>query len=220
MALSSDKKTRMKQIRTLVILAVMVIIFGVAAFSACSHTDPRDYSEMDFEQYITFEDYTKGKIKSSSESETVRQVEIWQQVLATSEVKAYPEKNVEAYYEDNLQQYEKLAVDYGYETFDAYVKGEHATDVESFKEQLKEYAKSQVKNDMLVYAIAEKEGLSITEEEYDAFLEKTLNDTGLDHSEFEEIYGMTIEEYGEANFLKTTLLQDKVMKKIAEVIEE
>ena len=71
----------------------------------------------------------------SSDNEAVQQVEIWQKVLAGSEVKEYPEKKVQAYYEDNLRHYKELAEDYGYENFDDYVKHEYASDTESFQNQ-------------------------------------------------------------------------------------
>ena len=85
-----------------------------------------------------------------------------------------------------------------------------------FKTQAKAYAKTVVKQKLVMYDIAKKENLKVTNKEYKKYLSNLLSNAGFTESSFKKQYNETIEEYGEENDFKTNLLLQKVMDKVLE----
>lgn len=209
--MSTDKIMRRKQIRTVAVLLVIVLLCGAGIIRHITTGGNGDYAGLKLDKYIDAGDYKAVKLQDDLKDEDARRQQVWNQILQGAEVKKYPKKHVKAYYEKNLDHYEKLAADYGYEKFEDYVKNEFGVEMEAFQQQLTAYAESAVKNDMIVYAIAEKEKITITEEEYEAFLQDALKDAGLDEKEFEAQFGTDLHTYAEEKNMDVTLLQNKVM---------
>lgn len=209
-----------KQIRTIVVLLIFVVLCGVGIARTINDTGRSAYAGLNFDKYIVVPDYKEMEIDLSESDEDALQRQIWSRILSETEVKKYPKKQVKKYYKKNLEHYETLSVDYGYETFTDYVKNEYGIEMEAFEEQLMAYAESEVKNDMLVYAIAEKEGITIGKEEYEKLLEQALKDAGMDRATFEEQFGMTLEAYAKEKNLEAGFLQNKVLQVLAEDLQE
>ena len=79
----------------------------------------------------------------------------------------------------------------------------------------KTMAEELVKQEMIIYAIAEKEGISVTEEEYDAYLQSMLASSGFaDEKAFESYAGMSVREYADLYKLDRDLLLTKELDTI------
>ena len=88
-------------------------------------------------------------------------------------------------------------------------------DQEEYDEQIDLYAKELVKQEMIIYAIAEKEDLSVTDEEYDQYLENMLASSNFeDEKAFKEYTGMSLKKYAETYKLDRDLLLTKELDKI------
>ncbi|MFQ9892795.1 MAG: hypothetical protein ACLRWH_06450 [Emergencia sp.] len=69
---------------------------------------------------------------------------------------------------------------------------------------------------MVLYAIADKEGIEVTEKEYKKQLDELLESSGMDENTFEDAYQMTIEEWADSRSIRSTMLLNKVMDKVME----
>ncbi len=89
-------------------------------------------------------------------------------------------------------------------------------DQEEYDEQIDLYAKELVKQEMIIYAIAEKEDLSVTDEEYDQYLENMLASSNFeDEKAFKRVYRHVPEKkYAETYKLDRDLLLTKELDKI------
>ena len=92
---------------------------------------------------------------------------------------------------------------------------------EQFDEQVELYAKELVKQEMIIYAIAEKEGLSVSDEEYDTYLDNMLASSGFqDEAAFKEYTGMSLKKYAKTYNLDRDLLLTKELDTIYERLAE
>lgn len=212
----ADREIRRKQIITVVILAVIVILCGFRISKLITGAGQEDYRGLNLDKYIEVGDYSQLKPEVKTDDPNTLEDQIWTALLQRAEVKKYPKKQVKAYMKENQAQYEKLASDHGYASLDAYVKKELGVEIEEFEEQLKTYAESRVKSDLTVCAVAKKEGITISDEEYAERLEGILKDSGLDRTGFEELFGMSLEKYAEENHMRLRFLQEKVIQVMIE----
>ena len=86
---------------------------------------------------------------------------------------------------------------------------------EDFNKRAKTYAEEIVKQEMIIYSIAAKEELTVTDEEYDVYLQTMLQSSGFaDEKAFETYTGMPLEEYAETYRLDRDLLLTKELDTI------
>ena len=135
--------------------------------------------------------------------------------MNSCEVLKYPDAEVKRQREAADEKYRATAESYGYDDFELFLKEQFGfEDKESYEKGLQAYAEDVVKTEMILYSIAEKEEIQVTEEEYEARLQKILKDAGIDAATFEERYGYSISEYGEETGLRADLLKEKVYDRI------
>ena len=91
---------------------------------------------------------------------------------------------------------------------------------EEFDEQIKLAAQNQVKSEMITFAIAEKEDMVLTADEYQKGLDDMLEAVGMDAETFESNVGVTIEEYAKENNFGRDLLLTKELDAIYERLEK
>lgn len=101
------------------------------------------------------EDYARTELLES----------VWAAVLERTEVTEYPEEAVKAGVDEFYDYYKKGAEIYGME-FDEFLENLGTTE-ELFEEQATAAAQENVKQDLIVELICEKEKISITDEEYE-----------------------------------------------------
>lgn len=207
-----------KRVLAVIILFVFFLICTAYLLYMSSHSGQGLYSGKNLDNYITVGQYKGISMEFTSDNTNARKSEVWNKILEGSEIKKYPNSQVKKYYEKNHKYYEDMAEAYGYSDFEAYVEDYYGCSEKEFEENLREYAKSEVANEMLVYSIAREENLEITEEEYEQLLEETLTKEGFTRESFEEAFGQSIEEYAEENNLEVKFLQEKVMEIIMESV--
>lgn len=139
--------------------------------------------------------------------------EIWNRIVEGCTFLKYPEKEVNKCTEDYRSYYEQYATYLGSD-FESFLASMNVTQ-EQFDEDAKEYANGVVENEMVLFRIAQEEGLTVTDEEYKDGIVDLMKKSGFDDEEsFKETYGTTYEEYvGKENIL-VTLTMDKVWKLI------
>ena len=90
------------------------------------------------------------------------------------------------------------------------------TDETEFMENIRTSAESAVKEEMILYYIARENGLEMTLQEQQAYLDDVLAENGITAREFKEKYSTSIEEYAEESGILTSLLYERVFDFLVE----
>lgn len=171
-------------------------------------------------EYKTTEEYEKNieeslvKEKKTDALANDRSA-VFDQILKNSEVLKYPEKEKSSKIEKLSAVIKKQAESSGID-FETYISQNYGMDEDQFNNELSKQIESTIKIEMILYVIADKEGIDISLDDYNAFIDKLLDDSGLDRESFEANNGASIEEYAEENDLYTSCLYQTVMDKIME----
>lgn len=134
------------------------------------------------EESETVEEYkeeVKANLEEDAQSNYDSQLSqsVWQAVLDNTEVKKYPEDEVSEISDSLIEQYKSAAEYYGQE-YEDFIQTQMGYSVEDFEEQVDEAAKASVKQTMVTTAIAEKEKIQLSDEEYEKQLEQMVEDYG------------------------------------------
>ncbi len=150
--------------------------------------------------------------------------ELWGEVIENSEVLKYPEEEVNGYVEEIEAQYEAMAESSGMELKDLWEQ--YGIDSEEeYNKQNKEAAEAYVKEQMVMYWIADKEGLSYSEDEAKK-LKEDIDEAGYTDETFKQNFGQEIDDYivaaltfqevGEFIFDNAKIVEKKATKDEAE----
>ncbi len=188
------------------------VVFTVKINSATRDEQPEynDAFVKTLGDYKNTEEYEKAVEKQiykkkKEEAEQNQKTEIWSQVLADTKVKQYPEDVVTHYIESFDKQIDYYADKQGIDRQDFIAKYYGVSTEKELKKQLKDYAQTLVKQEMLVEYIAEKEGISYTDEEA-ANLQADIENQGYDEDTVEIETGRTMDQY-----VHIELLYEKVL---------
>ena len=142
------------------------------------------------------EDQAKETQKSEAQQKLI------QAVYDNATISGYPEENLQYTIKRATDYYEWLASMYGM-TLDDYLTNYGMTQDE-FQEKLQPVAEEALGEEMTLLAIAKEENIEVSDEEYQAGLEKYAEAQGADDP-------ATLEEtYGES-YIRNSILQDKVL---------
>ncbi len=165
-------------------------------------------------EYDNIEDYKQGireDLEASNQfsADSATKNEAWNQVLTNSDVKEYPDEDLDSAvkeYNDSINSYaEQMG-----QSVDEFLKAQNITQ-EQLDEESQQYAQYKLKQNLIVQAIMDSEGF-------------TLDDEGCQKaaSQMEKDYGMTlddmIEQYGEST-VKETIALTRVMDYLIENAE-
>ena len=157
------------------------------------------------------------KSKEEGEKQNVKQ-QLWSQVVSSSKIKSYPKaamKEADKKAKQWEEQYKKQSTASGME-WKTYLKDVMKTDEKGFEEIRDNYAKEIVKNDLILYAVAENAKLSVTDKEYNEKINEIMKNSGYDEKTFKKAFGVSIEKYAEENGWRRGILFDKVLNMIFE----
>lgn len=144
----------------------------------------------EYEQQVREELYKEKEEQAKSDAIS----DLWSQVVESSEVIKYPEDEVNKYVEEIEAQYQAMADNNGMELKDLWEQYGIESE-EEYNTENKETAQAYVKEQMVMYDIAEKEDLSYTDEEEDE-LRTQLEDAGYQDDEtFVETFGQDMDTY-------------------------
>ena len=141
--------------------------------------------------------------------------EIWTKVLESSEVLKYPEDEVKQKQATLTESFRILCEKYG-TTLEEALHSILKTDETVFMENIQASAENAVKEEMILYSIARENGLEMTPQEQQAYLDDVLAENGITAREFKEKYSTSIEEYAEESGIMTSLLYERVFDFLVE----
>lgn len=169
----------------------------------------------EYDSLAAFEAAIKEELlaEKREEKETDVQGILWEQIVENSEVIQYP-KEKEELMDTTLNSFKTAAANAGKE-WNVYLKELGYTE-EELNNQIVGYAENKVFQELIIYAIADAEGLEVTNDEYEAYMQDVLQQSGYNEETFQQYYGTTIEEYCQQEGLRASMLLNKVMDKVME----
>lgn len=163
-----------------------------------------DGEEVEVTTVDQYTDLVRADLEANLE-ETVatdKKTALWEEIVANCEIKEYPEEDVKEIIQDMEDWYTEYASYYGYENLDDFITANNSTR-EEFDENAEKSAKEEVASRLVAEAIAEKEDLALTDDEYDEGVTKYTKEYG--YSSEEEF----VEESGEES-IRVQLQREKV----------
>ena len=146
--------------------------------------------------------------------------DLYSKIVENTTVIKYPEKEVEEQIKVLNEYYQNYASSYGYEWKD-FLSNQLKTDQEGYDNMVKLYAQEVVKQEMVIYLLAQEEELEVTDEEYETYLENMLTSSGFEsEKDFKEYAGMSLKKYAKENRLDRDLLLTKILDVIYDRLDD
>ena len=157
----------------------------------------RENSDVDTKK--DYEALVKDQLMEQKEEEAKNNImaDLWNQVTEGSEVIQYPQDVVDGYIEEIEAQYESTAESYGVTLEDIWAS-EGIDSQEAYDAKNEQAAQAYVKEQLIMYNIAEVEGLSYSDDEADE-IRTAIDEAGYDDETFKQYYGQDIETYIDAS---------------------
>lgn len=160
------------------------------------------------------EELTEQKEK---EAEASKRNEVWQTLVEKSTMKQddegndiYPEEQLQQVIDDTKAMYEEVAQSNNM-TLDDYIEQGLGLDKDTFNSQVEEYAKMQVKQELIMYYIADEENIKVSRADYKAYIQDILAQYGYTEESYEEANnGKSYEEVAGKDNIKAATLSEKV----------
>lgn len=176
----------------------------------------------EYETVEKYEEAVKKELYDNKEAEQKQAIRdsLWDQIESSAEVKKYPEKEMNDYKERTKKSITDYAKNNNMEYADM-IKQYYGVSEEDFDKQLAEAAKANCKDEMIVYYIAGKENLEVTDDEYKEFVDAQLKAMGYTKDQFKETTGTDYVDYvGGENYIRYYMLYTKVMDLVVENAKE
>ncbi len=159
--------------------------------------------------YNNTEEYEKAirkQLRDQKEAEAIedQKMALWDKVVSKSDVREYPQDEVDNYMKANDKMMDATAKESGL-TREEILSKYGFKDEKSFKVSNEESSKLRVKQELIVAKIAEREGISYTNEEKEAMINEFLAQ-GYDEGTMELQTGRSMDQY-----VCIQLLYDKVL---------
>ena len=148
--------------------------------------------------------------QKEKEADEEQKTKLWNRVVEDSEVIKYPKREMKSLQNDLINEYKDYAKQYEMEFKDFLEQYAGIESVKEFKKQAKEYAGIIIKEEMVLYYIADKEDIIMTGKEYDSFVTKTLKTYGYTREQFQEAQGQSYEEAVGKSVIERQIYMEKV----------
>lgn len=160
----------------------------------------------DYETMDEYEAAVREDVYAQKEEEAVntQKTTLWSEALDNTEMKKYPDRELDHYIEFNSDQIDDMASSYGMSREDVLASYEFG-DEEEFAAVNEDSSKLRVKQEMLIEYIADKEGITYTDEESQELI-SSFEQQGYNESAIERQTGRTMEDY-----VRIELLYGKVL---------
>ncbi len=173
-----------------------------------TYTDSKYTTTADYEKYLT--DTLKEQNDTTQASEYTSS--LWSTIIEASTINEYPQEDIDAlsdsYYTLYSNYYSSMASYYSY-TYDQLLEEINTSD-DKLKEQCADQAKSDYEYFIVAGAIAAKEGIELTEEEYESKAQGYADDYSYD----------SVEAFEAENNGKAYLINSFIVEKVTEYLEE
>lgn len=182
-----------------------VTVNWIEEYSYPDYTD--EFVQQISDDYETTADYTRYITESIAQEKADDMLAykanyLLEQVYYDTEIKQYPQAELDYYYNDMVNYYADMANDYNLE-LGQLMQYYYGITEEEFYSEASEYANEAVAGNLIVAAIANLEGISLTDEEYDADLEELASTNGYEVDELKGMYS--------TSFFKMRFIKEKVL---------
>lgn len=170
-------------------------------------------NELSDGEYTTMDAYRESireqlQEQNAQEQETNILVDLMTQLYNNSTINGYPEELVTYSVTSATNAYRSMAEMYGMDLAD-FLSTYYGMTEDDFQQQMEEYVKQSLQQEMILKAIAETEGMTISDEEYAEGCENYRQTQG--YSTVDDL----VADYGE-QVIRTSLLIDKAMDFVRE----
>jgi len=171
--------------------------------------------------FTTLEEYEAGVkqdllMQKEDAALSAMQNTLWNQVMETAEIIGYPEGEVEARKQENIDFYTDYAEKSGID-INQFIESYFGMSEADFQEYMDGYAKTIVEQEMVMYSIAKAENISISDKEYKDLVTLAIKEQGFESDKaFEAQSGLDFETYAGKENLQKTFLLEKVIKFIVD----
>lgn len=164
----------------------------------------------------------KKELKKSKEAEEIAKQKdyLWTQILSSSAVlkdkdgkEKYPKEKVDSVKEKTVETYKSYAKQYNMK-FEDFLKEQMGMDQKTFNKQVDQYAKIVVKQEMVLYYIAEQEGIEVDKKGYQDFIKRSLEKYGYTEETYKELNGKSYEETAG----KDSIMRDAYTERVLDLI--
>ncbi len=159
-----------------------------------------------FESVDAYKDSVVEEINKSNETDAEQ--EVWATAVGNATINEYPQSEIDKALSNMKDYYSQLAAAWGTDLNG--LLSQMGSSEETFEEDMLEYAELAVAEKLVAIAIAEKENITVSNEEYDAKINEYLEmyDAYTTKEEIEEVI--------EPDTLKDQLLMEEVMQFVAD----
>ena len=137
--------------------------------------------------------------------------QVWPTVLDNTVVKKFPDGAVEDMVNSRLE-FDRAYSEITGLNWETYLSVYYALDDEEYQQQIREEAESRIKEEMVSFAIARLENISLSEEEYQELAAEYAEKEGYDSVE-------ALEAVYDKNAIRVILMEDKVVRRIVELAD-
>lgn len=172
-----------------------VTIKYVTEFNAVKYNDENVAL---YTKYKTVQEHQEAvrkdlEIMAELNAEDAAIIQLWEQVLEASKIKEYPDKILKEQIEADTKDYIAYLTEDG-GSLEAALKEEGMTK-EEWDQRVEDAAKSTVKSNLLMYAIADKENIDLSRDTYEQYVKEELTKMNMTEEEFEVNHGVSVSEY-------------------------
>ncbi|WP_205839213.1 trigger factor [Velocimicrobium porci] len=124
--------------------------------------------------YKTVEEYKKATNEQLlNEKQAQNESAVWQEAVKNTKIKKYPQVELDKAFENIKSYYQQMAASYNTD-LDT-ILSQFGSSEKTFEEDTKDIVKAGVAEKLVALAIAEKEGLEVTDKEYEAKIDEFVN---------------------------------------------
>lgn len=176
-------------------------------------TDALVKENTDYDTIAAYKESIREQMKQSNEeaAESQAQSDIFNQVLANCTITGYDEAEVKQSVDDEFESFKQTAetyANYGYSYEDVLASNGFETE-EDLKEGITTYVKEYLNQKMVIYCIADAEGIKVTSEETDKLVQEYMDMYQVESKE--EVY-----DYFGDDYFEVRVLSEKVMEFLKE----
>lgn len=200
-----------------------VTVNGIYKTEEPEITDEFVKEKTEYESIDAYKSHIRGEMETANENTAInnRRNSIWSSVLSNCAVKKYDEEEIKNYiseYKDYITNMVTSSYGVG---FDEYLSAS-GLGAEDFKQTAVANAKTAAKEQMILDAIAEKEGITVSDEEYQEYLKEYMDSMNVSSedelwSNFES-QGYVKEEIEES--MKDNIIANKIIEFIESTVVE
>jgi len=176
-------------------------------------TDDLVKENTDYDTVAAYEDSIRENLQTQGEqnAEAKVQSDIFNQIVKNSKVTGFDEAEVKKLVDDEFEGFKQQASQYesyGY-TYEAVLEANGYENEDQLKKGITEYVKNYLTQKMILYVIADKEGITVTDEEVNNLVQEYMTTAGVQSEQ--ELY----DYYGD-DYFELSLMSEKVMEFLKE----